>query len=1076
MGKRSLFPEGSLIEVKTDEEGFKDVYFLATVIPIPAKFKGKNYKSKRKNKLYVEYQSLLADDNGSDLLREFVDLKFVRPAPPPSEIVEGFEVNDAVDAYYSDGWWIGVVKEVQIGPKFVVTFQNPPDVLDFGISNLRVHWDWVDGRWVRPVHQSKVAFMFDVGKNVEVSIEEENYLNAWFPAIICEVVRDGSFVVELSQKIVNETQHLKVTVDPLHVRPSPPHLKDKKYVLFEKIDAFFDGGWWSGVITKELEDSRYDILFKQSQKNRELHHSKLRPQMEWKDSKWTVSSQDVLIPSSDSEKQGGHICANITTVAVPVGSSDNGKDFTEEKMPRSLNSRENQMEQLTPSNQKLSHSITKRRRSLPSDFLDDLSLPLKKLKERNLEAVISLAPEQQNTLVTSSRVMLCVSASPISEDTRINSVKQSVLGDLSSNNPYQGQRIGIQQKVEKDNLTSGSKKKRGRTQEMKVKSLEYVVGGLATGKGSSSDKRDYPSIDKESMKPVSEQEQQSNDSAIHRIKKTGKTRELQVKSPESVVGDLTTGKASSSDKRDCPSIDKEPLKPVSEQEQQSNDSVLWRIKENPTSGSMKKRGRNQELQVKSLESVVGGLATGKASLCDNKDRPSIDKESLKPENEQEQLSNDSDIQRIKESKQPETNESIQKRKRGRPRKMPIKSHQTQVTGSVQNENIVADEIVIKDCSSNEVGSRTTAEVKMTGTEGSLYDQESTMHDMNDGLPKLKNRPGSIMQKTHTKASDAKTVERSINPIEKHSSKRGRRRATDVKNASLVQDSLDAPGRKTTESNHIVNELNEVIAGVTSREFDNKPLSKWIEEIQTPNAVDGSRVSLARTAERCVEKEIALLIDGSERQKECGMETPISGDKGSIIQSEQLSLPFLKNAMLWSAIESMDIFQRIPQKPHFQPLQHTKESSREGLAIGLMVTFSSVVEKASRLQLNDPKSISDDILENLADLERYGFDVHAVRDRITGLLSVKDRKEKLLGQVEQLQSQIAEQILERNHTDEEINKINEQIRNLQEKLSLAESAKEAKDRIIASSKSKLEELKESIMTVACDFEELAATTL
>ncbi|CAA2982930.1 Hypothetical predicted protein [Olea europaea subsp. europaea] len=1041
MGKKSLFPEGSLIEVKTDEEGFKDVYFLATVIPIPAKFKGKNYKSKRKNTLYVEYLSLLADDNGSDLLREFVDLNFVRPAPPPSEIVEGFEVNDVVDAYYRDGWWIGVVKRVEEGPKFVVTFQNPPDELDFGISNLRVHWDWVDGRWVRPVHPGKVALMFDVGKNVEVSIEEENYLNAWFPAIIREIVSDGSFVVELSQKVGNEAQHLKANVDPLHIRPSPPILKDKKYVLLEKIDAFFDGGWWSGVITKELEDSRYEILIKQLQKNRELHQSKIRPHMEWKDSKWTASSQDDVIPSSDAEKQGGPICSDITTVAVPVGSSGNGKDCTEEKMPCSLNSRENQ-----------------------------------KLKEGNLEAATSLAPEQQNILATSSKVMLCVSASPISENIRINSVKQSMLGDLSSNNSYRGRRIRKQKKFEEDDPTSDSKKRRGRTQEMQVKIPEYVVGGLATGKGCSSDKRDHPSIDEEPLKPVSEQEQQSNDSAIQRIKRRGKTQELQVKSLESVVGGLTAGKASSSDKSDRPSINKEPLKPVSEQEQQSNDSMLWRMKDIPTSGSMKKRGRNE---VNSPESIVEGLATGKACLSDNWDCPSIDKESLKPVSEQEQLSNDSATLRIQESKQLETEEGIHKRKRGRPRKMPIKSQQTQVTGSAQDGKIEADEMVIKDCNANEVDSSITAEM-MTGIEGSLYDQESTMHGKNNGLPKLKNRPGSIMKKTHRKVSDATAVERSVNPIEKHSSKGRRRRTTYLKSAFQVQDSLDASGSKTMESNHMVNELNKVNAGVPSREFDNKPLSQWIEEIQTPNAVDGSRVSLARTAEKCVEtakmpKEIALLTDGSERQ-ESGIQIPFSGDKVSIIQSKQLSLPFVKNAMLWSAIESMDVFQRIPQKPHFQPLQYTKESSREGLAIGLMVTFSSVVEKALRLQLNDPKSISDDILENLADLERYGFDVHAVRDRITGLLSVKDRKEKLLGQVEQLDSQIAEQNLERNHTDEEINKINEQIRNLQEKLTHAESAKEAKDRLIASSKSKLEELKESIMTVACDFEKLAATTL
>lgn len=155
-------------------------------------------------------------------------------------------------------------------------------------------------------------------------------------------------------------------------------------------------------------------------------------------------SQDDVIPSSDAEKQGGPICSDITTVAVPVGSSGNGKDCTEEKMPCSLNSRENQVEQSTPCDQKLSHittSITKRRCSLPSDFLDDLSLPLKKLKEGNLEAATSLAPEQQNILATSSKVMLCVSPSPISENIRINSVKQSMLGDLSSNNSYRGRRI-----------------------------------------------------------------------------------------------------------------------------------------------------------------------------------------------------------------------------------------------------------------------------------------------------------------------------------------------------------------------------------------------------------------------------------------------------------------------------------------------------------------------------------------------------------------------------------------------------------------------------------------------------------
>ena len=95
---------------------------------------------------------MLAEENGCALLKEFVDVAFVRPKPPVDEEKDiSFEVNDVVDAFFQDGWWTGVVTEVvERNSRYKVFFSNPPEELEFGSSDLRVHKNWVDGKWVRP--------------------------------------------------------------------------------------------------------------------------------------------------------------------------------------------------------------------------------------------------------------------------------------------------------------------------------------------------------------------------------------------------------------------------------------------------------------------------------------------------------------------------------------------------------------------------------------------------------------------------------------------------------------------------------------------------------------------------------------------------------------------------------------------------------------------------------------------------------------------------------------------------------------------------------------------------------------
>lgn len=132
------------------------------------------------------------------------------------------------------------------------------------------------------------GLMFDVGRKVEVSFDREDSQDAWFPATIQDDLGNGVFRVEYTDK---KGEAVIARVDSRHVRPCPPLLKDKNFVLLEKVDAFFDYCWWSGVITKELLGSKYVVFFKPMKQDMEIDQSKLRPHMDWKDGKWFTSSQ-----------------------------------------------------------------------------------------------------------------------------------------------------------------------------------------------------------------------------------------------------------------------------------------------------------------------------------------------------------------------------------------------------------------------------------------------------------------------------------------------------------------------------------------------------------------------------------------------------------------------------------------------------------------------------------------------------------------------------------------------------------------------------------------------------------------
>ncbi|XP_076900442.1 DUF724 domain-containing protein 7-like isoform X3 [Bidens hawaiensis] len=289
----TFLTKGSDVEVTSDDD---HTYYSATVIH-------------HHNKLvYLEYHNLFS--SSTTRLREYADTAYVRPKPHFSTTSPStYNLNDVVDAFHNDGWCTGVVTDVIDEFNYIVTFLNRSncDQVRVNCEQLRVHRRWVNGRWFQPQKQGTAGLLFTVGKKVEVSFERENARDCWLPATILKNTDNNTFLVEYQQPGSGDEAVLhKATVDYLHIRPTPPPLRVKSFVLLEKVDAYYDFGWWSGVVTKELADNRYNVFFKHTKQEREFVCSRVRPHMEWKGGKWFNASQgdmDGRTPPSLIEQQ-----------------------------------------------------------------------------------------------------------------------------------------------------------------------------------------------------------------------------------------------------------------------------------------------------------------------------------------------------------------------------------------------------------------------------------------------------------------------------------------------------------------------------------------------------------------------------------------------------------------------------------------------------------------------------------------------------------------------------------------------------------------------------------------------------
>ncbi|XP_034202794.1 DUF724 domain-containing protein 3-like isoform X1 [Prunus dulcis] len=844
----------SKVEVCSNEDGYQGAWFPAIILdpqPSDGTPKKKRKSLGNSSKALVQYETLVSDDDPNKPLTELVDVCSIRPVPPPDNPDQPFEPGNVVDAFYQEAWWVGVVIRFE-DDKYTVGFKNPPDLLELRRSELRPHWDFLDGVWVRALKERMVGSFFSPGTAVEVNLYKEHLFGAWFPAIYLGELGANNFLLQYKS---SNNCAVKAVVSGKQIRPQPPMLAERDFNLMEKVDAFFDMGWWVGEIIKVLTGKKYMVCLKLTEEVKQYSQSELRRHMYWTDGRWVtmINGKRVTminrnwvtmingnwVPyfkfqeghfSRDYEVRSKRACesSRSSELAAALECTGATKDNNEEKTPCLRISWKNQSEDLSPCIDKSPYGKTKKKLKInqkPNDDATILGLS-KKLIWGHSEDSLSFAQ-----LFRRSK------EAPVRDGVK---TKQQQVGGLDNQAI-----VSLKRKVKK-----GSEIRKADEEDV---ADEYGVDSIESS-GTESKLTGGSHADASCLLPIEEVEWNEDvaSSELHVIKRLEWTGE----------------------------------------------------KHNGTG-------------------VVAQVELTKTQVANDNGNPA----------------------------------------------------------GISNEQ-------------NEVGGRQVE----TGVTGDTEQQDN---------------PLCLSEKFSG-------WEKNCN----HGCSEEAMRETETLDSTM---------------DYLTKEVQVTVTGVSATaSAHDQPSSLYVDEMHSIKA------------------------------KECS-----SNPAGTAKQQESPHSPFVSCSPFWKSIESMEVFKRFPQRPHFHPLMKCKAVCREGSALGNMITFASLVEKTSKLQVGDPIDLFDSNLEALVDLEMLGFDVTAVRHRLKELIEMKVKLGQLENQSKEVDIQITECTFDRTRNNETISRIDKEIKDLKEKRGTLMSIDVAKGSEISKLQSEANAITEGIQSIHRDFEKLAA---
>ncbi|XP_062198093.1 DUF724 domain-containing protein 6-like isoform X2 [Phragmites australis] len=177
-----------------------------------------------------------------------------------------------------------------------------------------------------------------------------------------------------------------------------------------------------------------------------------------------------------------------------------------------------------------------------------------------------------------------------------------------------------------------------------------------------------------------------------------------------------------------------------------------------------------------------------------------------------------------------------------------------------------------------------------------------------------------------------------------------------------------------------------------------------------------------------------------------LDCPVQQDGGEMDERSILVL-FVKSSPAWPLIEAMDVFKEVPQRPHFLPLQEYSPALREGMALGLMVSFANLVKSISESRIEDSMESFEDKISTLRHLEGNGFNVQYLQSSITKLLHIKSNRTNYLREIDKLKTQMVGMSTSLSRIDALLDEKDRAIAELEQKLGhlRRESQQIAKDK-------------------------------
>ncbi|KAF2597454.1 hypothetical protein F2Q68_00011008 [Brassica cretica] len=135
---------------------------------------------------------------------------------------------------------------------------------------------------------------------VEVSLQEDGFKGSWFRAILEQNPTrvKGKKLRVCYKTLFNEdgVNPCKETIERCFIRPVPPECVNEGVIFKEGsvVDAYFNNGWWTGLIVVERLDGSFLVYFDDPPDIMRFIRSQLRPHADWIGSEWIKSKNKLL--------------------------------------------------------------------------------------------------------------------------------------------------------------------------------------------------------------------------------------------------------------------------------------------------------------------------------------------------------------------------------------------------------------------------------------------------------------------------------------------------------------------------------------------------------------------------------------------------------------------------------------------------------------------------------------------------------------------------------------------------------------------------------------------------------------